>query len=156
MDDIQILLYIIFILFAIISRALKKKKEAPKKHTSSTAQQPSQSQPPRKQLTFEELLKEFTEGHAPVQQEYEEEEEEFNVNNDEEIQRIYQESVRASKEFENSKKKEDNRHTGNFTHFEGYSEEDTEEEVSEFAKLLQDEESAKKAIILSEILNKKY
>ncbi len=154
MDDIQIVVYIIFVLFAIISRALKKKKEATKKQASPSQGQRQQKPP----MSFEDLLKEFTDEpkdsprpEIPEVVDYED----FDYKDETEIQRIFDESVAASKKFE-AVKNEDDRHTGNFTHFEGYSEEDTEEEESEYAKLLQDDESAKKAIILSEILTRKY
>ena len=64
--------------------------------------------------------------------------------------------VWASKRYEEAQKQSDDKHTGNFKHFEHYSEEDLEEEDSEYAKLLQDEDGARKAIIMSEILNRKY
>lgn len=155
MDDIQLVLYIIFIVFAIITNVLKKKKGVPQKSAPRNTQNTSSPNKPKKQLTFEELLREFTEEQSPKHPTYEEEEQ-FDVNDDAEIQRIYEESVKASQKYQNYASQTDERHTGNFAHFRGYSEEDTEEEESEFAKLLQDEESAKKAIILSEILNRKY
>ncbi|QSE96898.1 hypothetical protein [Fulvivirga lutea] len=161
MDDIQIIIYIIFVLFAIISRALKKKKEPQKKPARPASQ--NQSKPaPQKQLTFEELLKEFTEEQSgtkrsePEYAEPESYEQEFDVNDDEEIKRIYEESVRASQKYEESRNRHDDKHSGKFKHFEHYSEEDVAEEESEYAKLLQDEDSAKNAIILSEIINRKY
>ncbi|MEQ8926057.1 MAG: hypothetical protein RLO81_09615 [Fulvivirga sp.] len=161
MDDIQIILYIVFVLFAILSRALKKKKETQKK-PARPVDQNQRKETPKKQLTFEELLKEFTEEQGTTRKqepqfaEEEEYEEEFDVNDDEEIKRIYEESVRASQKYEESRKNHDDKHTGKFKHFEHYSEEDVAEEESEYAKLLQDEDSAKNAIILSEIINKKY
>ena len=154
MDDIQIVVYIILILFGIVSKVLKKKKEVPPKKARPAAGQAQQKTP----MSFEELLKEFTEEpkRTPKSQEPEiVDYEDFDYNDETEIQRIFEESVAASKKYEETAHGDD-RHTGNFTHFEGYSEEDTEEEESEYAKILQDDESAKKAIILSEILNRKY
>lgn len=154
MDDIQIVVYIIFVLFAIISRALKKKKEVPNKKARPASNQEPQKAP----MSFEELLREFTEEpkRAPEPEVSEViDYEDFDYKDETEIQRIFEESVAASKKYEEASYSDD-RHTGNFTHFEGYSEEDTDEEESEYAKLLQDDESAKRAIILSEILNRKY
>lgn len=163
MDDIQIVVYIILILFGIVSKVLKKKKEVPNKTaTPATGQRKtnhSSGQGQKKApMSFEDLLKEFTE-EPPSTPKHQETEvvdyEDFDYKDETEIQRIFEESVAASKKYEEASQGDD-RHTGNFTHFEGYSEEDTEEEESEYAKLLQDDESAKKAIILSEILNRKY
>ncbi|MEQ8245241.1 hypothetical protein [Fulvivirga sp.] len=163
MDDIQIVVYIILILFGIVSKVLKKKKEVPNKTaTPATGQRKTNQSSGQGQkkapMSFEDLLKEFTEEpqSAPRPREPEVVDyEEFDYKDETEIQRIFEESVAASKKYDEASHRDD-RHTGNFTHFEGYSEEDTEEEESEYAKLLQDDESAKKAIILSEILNRKY
>ncbi len=155
MDDIQIVLYIIFVLFAIVSRALKKKKQAPLKKVRQR-QEPQEDQGSEKQLTFEELLREFTEEKQPEPKvETVKEEQYFDTRDDDEIKRVYEESIRASEAYQ-SKEHSDDRHTGNFQHFEHYSEEDLEEEESEIAKLLRDPESARNAIVLSEVLNKKY
>ncbi len=158
MDDIQIVLYILFLVIALISRVMKsRKQEAPKTASKSS---PTQNKP-AKSLTFEELLREFTEQPQPEAKKAAQEVEvvdyeDFDYKDETEIQRIYEDSIKASKQFEQSTHSEDDRHTGNFRHFEGYSEKDVEEEESEYALLLQDEESAKRAIILSEIINRKY
>lgn len=160
MDDIQVIIYIAFVLFAIISRALKKKKAVAKKPVQSNNQDPEQSSP--SPLSFEELLREFTEEKTetvepdPEPSITRERERVYDRQDDEEVKRVYEESVRASKRFELESKHTDDRHTGNFTHFRGYSEEDTEEEENEYADLFRDPESAKRAIIASEILIRKY
>ena len=113
-------------------------------------------------MSFEELLKEFTGDTPPTQtsqepaQSYEFEQE---YPSDDEIQEVYERSIaeadRRETELETDEI-EDDRHTGSFQHFRGYSEEDTQEGDNQFGKLLKDADGARKAIILQEILNKKY
>lgn len=159
MDDIQIVLYIIFVVFAILSKLLKKKKEVPQKKARNTSNQETEiltEKAKERPLTFDELLKEFTEQKTEIKEEEYFEEREIDKNEDEESKRIYEESIKASKRYEKEVNQQDDRHTGNFRHFEGYSEEDADEEENEYASLFQDPESAKRAIIASEILNRKY
>ncbi|HNP20046.1 MAG TPA: hypothetical protein PKL31_16525 [Fulvivirga sp.] len=152
MDDIQLILYIAFVVFAIVSRMLKSKKAGKLKPPVQTEQETTE-----REFSFEDLLKEFTEG--PKKEEHREEVEEVfeeEYQNDEEAERIYQESIAATERYEQMAKVSEDRHTGNFKHFGGYSEEDVEEEENEYAELFQDQNSAKRAIILSEIINRKY
>jgi hypothetical protein len=114
----------------------------------------------KKQMSFEELLKEFTEGPSQevVEQKIEEPHyDEVKYHDDDEIQKIYNKSIAQTKKYNDKfdAEEHDERHSGNFSHFKGYAE-DEEEEESEYAALLQDGESAKRAIILGEILNRKY
>jgi hypothetical protein len=159
MDDIQLILYIAFVLFAIVSRVLKRKKAG---NVKKPEQREQNEAPPKPQISFEELLKEFTTGDTEKKEydsEYRTEPEEvfeLEYHDDEEAERVYRESVEASKKQAELVKETDDRHTGNFKHFRGYSEEDVEEEGSEFADLFHDQDSAKRAIILSEIINRKY
>lgn len=155
MDDIQLVIYIVLIAFGIFSKFLKaKKKPVPKKGKPINSREP---ETPQKQLTFEELLREFTEEKSPQPEPMEEVsyEADFDIRDDDEIKRIYEKAKLDSKKYE-VEASHDDRHTGNFQHFKGYSEEDTEEEASEYAKLLNDPDSARKAIIMSEIINRKY
>ena len=157
MDDIQIILYIAFVLFAIISRALKKKKAIPKKQTQNNNPEETVAEPAP--LSFEELLREFTEEKIEtVEAEVQEpiKKSSYKPQDDDEVKRVYEESVRASKRFELESKHKDERHSGNFTHFKGYAEEDTEDAENEYAYLFEDPESAKRAVIASEILKRKY
>jgi hypothetical protein len=157
MDDIQLILYIAFVLFAIISRVLKSRK----KENAKQSGQPQQQAAPERKISFEDLLKEFTQ--EPKEEEYQPESvpepvERFerSYQEDEAAEKVYQESIAATKKYEQLAKETDDRHTGQFTHFKNYAEEDTEEEVSEYADLFHDHDSAKKAIILSAIINRKY
>ena len=157
MDDIQLLVYILIIALGIFSRFLKAKKKNPK--TQAPAESESDSQKPT--VTFEELLKEFT-GEDSTEVEPEEtfkpqkiEKKPITVEyNDDEIQQRYQESLRKAEAYQSKTK--DDRHTGKFTHFRGYDDFEKEKEESEFLTFLREEDGPRKAIILGEILNRKY
>ena len=157
MDDIQLLVYILIIAFGIFSRFLKAKKKNPK--TQAPAESESDSQKPT--VTFEELLKEFT-GEDSTEVEPEEtfkpqkiEKKPVTVEyNDDEIQQRYQESLRKAEAYQSKTK--DDLHTGKFTHFRGYDDFEKEKEESEFLTFLREEDGPRKAIILGEILNRKY
>lgn len=180
MDDFQTILYIIVGIIYFLSRALKKKK--PPVKPSQPAQDFDDDTPqtsPPKPLTFEELLREFTEGKQPEEEEpepiptpapapvqrskspmtsrYEEDDDEIlepakRRFSDEDSKRIYEESVRA---VENMKEEQ-----FSDTQYHFKRTEDTQEEESsigsEIADMLRDGDGARKAIILSEILNRKY
>jgi hypothetical protein len=72
MDDLQVVIYIVLVVIYIISRALRAKKKAgqsipriPRKqeeqeYMSESPAKPYQKAPESRQLTFEELLKEFS------------------------------------------------------------------------------------------------
>lgn len=157
MDDIQLILYIIFVAIAILTRVFKsKKKEQPQTVQSDDREEYENESP--KPKSFEDLLKEFAgepETRSEPQREivsYEDQYEE-----DDEIS-VYEDSVEKAKELKTIDELvdlEDDRHTGNFKHFAGY-EEKGEEVNNEFVEMLQNEEGARKAIILSEIINRKY
>lgn len=158
MDDIQLILYIIFVAIAILTRVFKsKKKEQPQPQQQSGNDDYANDAPKAK--SFEDLLKEFS-GEATTRREPQPEiisyDDQYEI--DDEVKDIYEKSVQEAKELKTIDELvdlEDDRHTGNFKHFAGY-EEQVENENSEYAALLQDEEGARKAIILSEIINRKY
>ena len=160
MDDIQLIVYILIVAFGIFSRFLKAKKKAPK------SQAPADERPSKKpSVSFEELLKEFT-GEDSTEPELEEAAEPRKVErkamieyDDDEIQQRYQESLKKAESYKSKSEKvvqQDDRHTGNFTHFRGYDEFEKEEEESEFLTFLREEDGPRKAIILGEILNRRY
>jgi hypothetical protein len=66
MDDVGTIVYIIFLVLYLMSRALKKKGSG-KKSTPPTSPTGAETreQPERQPMTFEELLKEFTEERKP-------------------------------------------------------------------------------------------
>ena len=162
MEDIELLVYILLIAFGLFSRLLKGKKN--KKPVSKPASESTQEKKPAS-VTFEELLREFTgearEKAAPQPSEQvkpiPEPAEEVYEYDDEFAQRKYQESLKQAEDYQSkSQAPIDDRHTGKFSHFRGYEEHEKEEEESEYIKMLREEDGPRKAIILSEILNRKY
>ncbi|TRX61752.1 hypothetical protein FNH22_02950 [Fulvivirga sp. M361] len=163
MDDIQLLIYLALVGFGIFSRFFKAKKGKPK--PSVTSQTPEKKE---KTLSFDELLKEFT-GEAAKNVQPEEtidspepvkqfEPKPAYVDTDEARQR-YEQSIKSAQELElsdNYANEEDERHTGNFRHFRGYASHEQEEPEHELIKFLREPGGARKAIILNEILNRKY
>ena len=173
MDDIQTLFYIVIAIFYFLSRVLKKKDPAKNKKTSrpGTENNPNPSQR-RKPVTFEELLREFTEeqggGKQPEPEAVEEEPERprgyRSLEDDDEIKepakrrfaddesrRIYEESIK------NAANLKENYSEDPKIGFRRYETKEEQETVgSEVAAMLQDPADAKKAIILGEILNRKY
>jgi len=160
MEDIQLILYIVFVVIALLARAFKSKN---KNQPKPTAQKESSNTSKPKPKSFEDLLKEFEstsseEEYSQKDQEGEYKEYQNEYSSDEKTEEVYQNSVREAKELKTIDELvdlDDDRHTGNFRHFEGY--EEPEEDVrNEYQKLLESPEGAKQAIILSEIINRKY
>lgn len=165
--DIELILYIIFIAIAILTRVLKGKKES---NTPTTSHQPESMEAPKKKtektLTFEELLREFTGEEAPVQQEpepeprYSRQEEAYSYEEeyaDEEIRETYSRSVNEAKKLKTLDEQVSlDKPLERMEHFKQYETEEENTVGSEIIEMLQDEEGARKAIILSEIINRKY
>ncbi len=166
MDNIELLIYLLLIGFGLFSRLLKaKKKKPPPQQGPADVDQEPQGKP----VTFEDLLKEFTgETQGPTQQERpvpaepmatpKAPEPEYQYEDDD-IRERYESSVKKASEIKTIDELvdlEDDRHTGQFKHFRGYDEHETEKEESEFIKFLRTEDGPRKAIILSEILNRRY
>lgn len=175
MDDIQVLLYIIIGVFYFISKFMKK-KPVPEKPVQRPAQGASDTNAPQRPLTFEELLKEFTQPQ-PTQQEVviEEREEEVFIDtrdegrknaepaykpdytfSDAESKRNFEQSQRlaaAAKRIEEEGIEQD-------LTFKPYKMPSRTEQKNEVAadimEMLRDADGAKKAVILSEIFNRKY
>ncbi|MFT6883025.1 MAG: hypothetical protein ACJAVY_001827 [Marinoscillum sp.] len=173
MDNIQFWLYLAFGAIYFITRMMKKKKtteDGELEERSSTAPKP-------RPLTFEELLKEFTQQEGSSEQVKEEkvlaidkqerakedwkrkkspstfEEGKTRVFSDDESKRIYQESVKraegAKLDFERDE------------HFDPKIEriqvaEESRSVAMDIREMLADTEQAKRAVILGEILNRKY
>ncbi len=154
MDDIQLILYIIFVAIAILTRVFKsKKKEQPQPQQQSEAEEYETSSP--KPKSFEDLLKEFTGESTAVETEVTSYEEEYEADDEIETYESMDSNPKELKTIDELVDLEDDRHTGNFKHFAGYEEQ--EENVNnEFVEALQNEEGARKAIIFSEIINRKY
>lgn len=169
MENIEIILYIIFAAVAILSRVLKKKDSTPPKprRRPSQSNNPQQSQSKPQPKSFEDLLREFTDGAETTRQQPEEMEVlesiensyEYDAIDDVEAEKVYKESVLEAERLKTIDEMvalgDEERHTGNFRHFKGY-EEDEEEEEHEILEFLRQEDGPRKAIILSEVLNKRY
>ncbi|MEM6525012.1 MAG: hypothetical protein AAF693_14510 [Bacteroidota bacterium] len=163
MDDIQLLVYILIVAFGIFSRFLKAKKKKPKPQAPADTETASE----KPVVSFEELLKEFT-GESSNEPELEEVYEPKRAKpkpvaveyNEDEIQQRYQESLITAESYKSQsarkEEKQDDRHKGNFTHVNGYDAIEKEPEESEFLAFLRDEDGPRKAIILGEILNRRY
>lgn len=167
MDNIQFWLYLGFGLIYFITRQMKKKKAA--EQTVEEKDSPQEKQY-KKPVSFEDLLKEFTqeqdEEEVVVEDEYvkpipKKKVEEIIPNDDhthrrfadDESRKVYQESIKqaegADLKFERA------------ANFKTKLERNIEEEEgsglgNEIFESLKDADQAKKAVILGEILNRKY
>ncbi len=146
-----------------MSRVLKKRKQVPTETTEEGNQPPQGKRP----VSFEDLLKKFgvdqeVDDQKEEQGEVDDCQEEVEVDEyrsrytDEEAQSIYEKSIKearlisATEEAELDGKLE-------FKEFKPYQEEDDSNEfVSEIREILQSKDGGKKAIVLGEILNRKY
>ncbi len=178
MDDIQVWIYILFGIIYFITRALRKKPEeqGPQPDVES-----GESMPRRQPKSFEDLLREFTEAGQQREVEVEEEPEPAPVLQpqraqesrptrreerqqlegegrtrhfaDDESRRVYEESIRQAEGSDISYERDE--------HFKIASKVDRgaskgSEVASEIKEMLSNPSSARKAIILSEILNRRY
>lgn len=178
MDDIQFWVYVVFAVIWVVARALRKKsRETTKSRPKSPLETEDSQEAP---VSFEELLEEITgrkslkEEQKPIEtyQEdvghnsgpYGEEEDraEESIKSegskrhfaDDESRRVYEESIKRAEQQEE------------FEPAEGYqsiklvSRKEEEEESSGFSKeiaeMFSDTDGARKAVILGEILNRKY
>lgn len=182
MDNIQFWLYLGFGLIYFITRQMKKKKKQAEE--ARTGEQPTEK-PFKKPVTFDELLKEFTqepEEETPVDdyaeqqrriEEARKEQEEASLRRreneekkrlieqdhtsrrfaDEESRMIYEKSI-AQAEGADLKFERDE----HFKTAVNIKDKEEEEDTfgSEILSMLQDADQAKKAVVLSEILNRKY
>ncbi len=174
MDNIENYFYIALAVIYIISRVIKassKQKQQqrpapprqPQSVQTSGTSQPQQRTQPKKSFSFEDILKEFEKNLAG--EEYEEDERPLPV---EEIRHEKPKPVKVEpanrpsiyETFEGTsyetpevleasrKEKEEFARSDNYTVH--------EEEESEFIKMLRQPNGAKNAIVLSEIINRKY
>jgi len=177
MDDLSFWVYIIFAVVMFIIRGIKKRNESDSS-TSQPANRPAQ--PQKKPVSFEDLLREFTEGREaeeatpepeprqkPVEARQLVKERRWQEENkpktyeegktrrfsDEDSKKVYEDSIKRAEE-----NKLDFERADNFKSKMKRREEEQEEHsaAEEIKNMLQDQDQAKKAIILSEILNRKY
>lgn len=161
MEDIQLYIYIAFLLIAFLSRIWGKKKKAERDSPNE------EHQPKEKPLSFEDLLKEFTQSKVerdrpevrkvkePIVEEIGREYDfKDSIPNDDEAKEIYQKSVRAAKAAKDYKPESADM---KFGHFEAFEEEVSENSIADEVKeMLKDSNNMAKAVVLSEILNRKY
>ncbi|MCP4459919.1 MAG: hypothetical protein GY816_18135 [Cytophagales bacterium] len=175
MEDNKIWFYIIAAVIYFLTRR-KKKKNQPQPESSERPKESNRPQQQKKPVSFEDLLKEITEGRAdtvepevieeknsePVYEEALKEEptkkERIRHFADDESRRIYEESVARAAEFEpgHDHKFEPDDDYVSKKMFKGLEVETEPTLADEIRESLQTTDSARKAIIYSEILNKKY
>lgn len=161
--DLENLVYVALAVIYFLSRVFKKRKQAP----TESPEESSQPQPGKRPVSFEDLLKEFgVDKGVEEQKEEKDEVDDFQEEKetdeyrsryeDEEAQSVYEKSI---KEVELTSEKEEAESNKGlvFKEFKPYQEEDDSNEfASEIRELLQSEDGGKKAIVLGEILNRKY
>lgn len=167
MDNLQFWLYVAFAIIYFIVKQVRKKKP----NDIPQDGEPQPYEPQRKPVTFDELLKEFTQEKAPVTEKedvlYEKAQTtvtapSFDENRDQrrfaddESRQIYEQSISQAEGYDLKFERDDH-----FTEKKPItiSKKEEEEEKSagqEIFESLQDVNAARKAIILSEILNRKY
>lgn len=174
--DIELILYIIFIVIAILTRVLKSSKDtaAPPSPPQQSEDQPRQR--PQRRQTFEDLLREFTGEEEEAEEQYQErpatytrerhqerpasyydeqDMEEGQEADDNEIKETYQRSVNEAKKLKTLDEQVDlNKPIPK--RFKDSEVEEENETTQDILEMLRDAEGAKKAIILSDIINKKY
>ena len=168
MDNLENYLYVFFAVIYIISRIIKARSK--QKHVDSPAPQDHQAQhevvktqpSPKKAFSFQDILKEFEKnlaGEQPVEEEVFPVEEirhttpiPISAEKIDKTPELYKSHQRASynSPLQSLSLKEDEL----FTRSDKYSLK--QNLVSEYVTMLQDPDGFKKAIILSEIINRKY
>jgi hypothetical protein len=166
MDNLENYFYILFAVIYIISRIIKarskQKKSTPQQQGQRRAQPTGQQQQkPKKTFSFEDILKEFEKNLAG-------EEEEVAHEKPLPVKEIKHEKPAPApvKSYKNKPNKYESyqgksikeeieleRNTA-FLRSENYS--ITDDVASEYVKMLQDPDGFKNAIVLSEIINRKY
>lgn len=161
--DKELIIYIIFIVIAILTRVLKNKKgnaPAPPRKPQEEDGSPKKSQRP---LTFEELLREFTgEGSAeePVKEsrtEYAPTEQPYSYEEDDEVRQAYERSISEAKKLKTLDEQVSlDEPLTRLRPFDSYSTEEENNSADTILEALKDPDGARNAIILSEIINRKY
>ena len=159
--DAELIIYLIFVGILIISRFLKKSGNKP----GQAPQQDTASEERRGPVkSFEELLEEFTSGRAVEEPEYEEGTTDYDQIHTPRETPGKQEPERPYRSWENTG-------TGDLrtidelvdidkvrtkTRIQSDDEEETEESPADLRDLLIDSDDARRAIILSEIIRRRY
>ena len=177
MDDIQFWIYIIFAIIYFVGKNFKKKaQEQQKPRPRPNSPSEPQGDYPQRPVTFEDLLEEITGRRsaqpAPSRQREDipavparevkmkadieiEEEGNRRAFADEESKRVYEESIKKAEGFELAYQQDEHYQTRKL--FNDRPDRTTENEfASEIKSMLKNGDSARKAVILSEILQRKY
>ena len=177
MDDYKIWFYLILGIIYVLSKALKKPKGQSTSNPDSTYSETSQREPAEKPLSFEELLREITEGKKPASQpaqkplpttqyvDYDDDipDEEQDL---EDINYDYKNEDKIYETYEKAKKEAFNRPSleetlklqpmSEFGRFKEFEDNEKNTVLSEYSEAFNDPEGVKKAFVLSEIFNRKY
>jgi hypothetical protein len=159
MDDFKVLLYVVFGAIWLISRIMKSRKK-------QNAQKEQSDQPyeePKKEVSFEDLLKEFTQGGVEEKKEisyeepetYEESTEAEAISwkgSDEEATSVYEKSIRDAETIDMT----DQGHNHHLKRFAVFEEEEEDTFLADLKADLSEEGGLKKAIIYKEILDRKH
>ena len=160
--DIELILYIIFLAIVLLTRLLKGKKEnVPPAQQEQTMHDVPHEQPHRRP-TFEELLREFTserevEEPEPEKKAGREYVEAVDIRDDSETEEVYRRSVKEARNLKTLDEQVDL--DAPIPRLKSFEKTETVEEsdiTRDIFESLQDAEGAKKAIILSEIINRRY
>lgn len=164
MDDYKVLLYIIFGVIWMISRVMKSRK---KRQAQQQQESEESYKAPQKEVSFEDLLKEFTQGdqqekpvpeyEEPVRYEepiYEEPiiEKPSWAGSDEEATSVYERSIRDAETVDMA----DQGHDHHLERFAVFEEEEEDTFLADLSTELQEEDGLKKAVIYKEILDRKH
>jgi hypothetical protein len=158
MDDFKVLLYVIFGVIWLISRVMKSRK----KQQAQREQSEDSYEEPQKEVSFEDLLKEFTQGgqseetvseyEEPVKYEEPVIEESTWAGSDEEVTSIYEKSIRAAEAQDMA----DQGHNHHLQRFDVFEEEEEDTFLADLSAELKEDDGLKKAIIYKEILDRKH
>lgn len=165
-DNLQIIIYIIFFAIYLLSRALRNKnKQAPRPRPTqeNRGEEESAGEQP---MTFEDILRELTTGEKsrgrqgakpkpkPVKREYE-----FRGDypDDDEIQEVYEESVKKAQNLKTLNERIELKEPAlKFKEYDDTKKEAVNPFAEEIRNMLRNPDDAKKAIILKEILDRKF
>lgn len=173
MDDIQTWIYIIIgVIYFVIRSFRKKTPEIPNESPVDTTNPQRSDSERRKPLTFEELLKEFTDPESRQTEEEVVEEvrrpepektkEDFAKEgstrrfSDEESRKVYEESIKQAEGFEIPYDTDEDYHIEKFKAIPHDHDEEEDTVADDIRSMLSQPEDAKRAIILGEIINRKY
>ena len=168
MDDLQVVIYIVFLAIYFLSRFLKgsKQKQTPRREAREVNREEDTAQDEERPMTFEDILRELTQPKErpkpkpqsrpkpiPARKEYE-----FRGSepDDDEIQEVFEESKRRARGIQTIDEMVDiGEGSIKFREYEEKLEEDNEY-ASEIRDMLKNPDDVRKAVILKEILDRKF